>query len=95
MVRLILALLLNVGITCVCLLRSASASSQGLDNDFDEVYSNYYALLGVSRSAKLSTIRRAYRAKSRELHPDTASGGASIEFSELVEVSGHFCGEAR
>ena len=93
--RLLLALPIFLAITCVCVLRSASTSSQGLDNDFDEIYSNYYALLGVSRSAKLATIRRAYRAKSLELHPDTASGDASIGFSELVEVSGHSCGEAR
>jgi hypothetical protein len=38
---------------------------------------NHYATLGVTRTASLEDIRRAYRARMREAHPDTAGSAAS------------------
>jgi molecular chaperone DnaJ len=41
-----------------------------------------YEVLGVARDADSDTIKRAYRRKARELHPDT--GGDENEFKELT-----------
>ena len=47
--------------------------------------SDHYALLRVSPSARPEDIRRAYRARARELHPDLvgASGEADAQMAEL------------
>ena len=42
---------------------------------------DYYAILGVSRDADQSEIKKAYRKKARELHPDY--GGDEDAFKEL------------
>jgi curved DNA-binding protein CbpA len=42
---------------------------------------NYYALLGVSRDASEVTIKRAFRRKALEMHPDT--GGSAEAFARL------------
>ena len=41
-----------------------------------------YEILGVDRGADADTIKRAYRRKARELHPD--AGGSEDDFKELT-----------
>jgi len=39
---------------------------------------DYYATLGVNRSASIADIRRAYRARMRLAHPDARTSGSAV-----------------
>ncbi|EPY31766.1 DNAJ protein-like protein [Strigomonas culicis] len=47
---------------------------------------NYYDVLGVSSTADEETIKRAYKRKALELHPDRVGRGQTAEEAELFKV---------
>lgn len=49
---------------------------------------NYYEILGVDKQASLEDIKKAYRKKAKETHPDVNGGdpGAEDKFKEVVEA---------
>ena len=48
---------------------------------------NYYKILGVEKNATLSEIRRAYRKKAKELHPDKSGmHETSADFLKVVNA---------
>ena len=47
---------------------------------------NYYAVLGVARSADAAAIHSAFRALARQYHPDVGRGASAIKFREALEA---------
>ncbi|KCV68043.1 hypothetical protein H696_05509 [Fonticula alba] len=60
-----LSVLLVLGMLALLALQADVAQAKGAD---------YYALLGVSRGSSAADIKKAFRAKSREYHPDKNPG---------------------
>jgi molecular chaperone DnaJ len=56
----------------------------------DFIEKDYYAALGVAKDADAATIKKAYRALARDLHPDKNPGNAQAEakFKEASEAYG-------
>jgi hypothetical protein len=48
---------------------------------------DYYAILGVAQGASLAEIKKAFRAKALQLHPD--QGGNDEDFRQLQEAFQH------
>jgi len=51
-----------------------------------ETWSNYYDLLGVSRESSSSQIKKAFREKAKQLHPDIAGTGQSEAMRKLISA---------
>jgi DnaJ-class molecular chaperone len=47
---------------------------------------DYYAILGVSRSADEAAIHSAFRALARRYHPDVGRGASANKFREALEA---------
>ena len=51
-----------------------------------EMSKDYYAILGVPRSANSATIHSAFRALARQYHPDAGRESSSSKFREVLEA---------
>jgi len=47
---------------------------------------DYYEILGLSRQANADEIKRSFRLKARNLHPDNKNSGDEVAFKELAEA---------
>jgi curved DNA-binding protein CbpA len=59
------------------------------DTGESDVETDPYKVLGVPRFASLSDIRRAYRRRAREVHPDV--GGSAEAFQRLTRAFAALC----
>jgi curved DNA-binding protein CbpA len=45
---------------------------------------NYYRLLGIDQNSSFQDIKRAFRERAKQVHPDIAGGGAEAEMRKLL-----------
>ena len=50
------------------------------------VHKDFYVILGVPRAAEPEAVRRAFRERAMEYHPDRAGPGAESDFRDLIEA---------
>lgn len=48
---------------------------------------DYYKILGVPRDATPSVIKKAYRAKAKEFHPDKFKGDRDVAEKKMQEIN--------
>ena len=47
---------------------------------------DYYEVLGVSKSASAEEVKKTFRNRARQLHPDNKDSGDEAAFKELAEA---------
>ncbi len=63
-----------------------AAIALGISTQSDDRSPDFYDRLNVPSNAPDSVIRKAYRIRARELHPDTNPGADSVDFVRLTEA---------
>ncbi len=56
---------------------------------------DYYEVIGVSRQSTVEEIKRVFRSKARNLHPDNKQSGDEAAFKELAEAYEVLCDEQK
>ncbi len=51
---------------------------------------DYYEVLGVVRQASVEEIKKVFRSKARNLHPDNKHSGDEAAFKELLKLMKFF-----
>ncbi|KAK2757842.1 hypothetical protein FQN54_004248 [Arachnomyces sp. PD_36] len=66
--------------------KQSSSSKGGADSGQNEAQTDYYQLLGLDQSATEDEIKKAYRRKALELHPDRNYGNTETSTALFAEV---------
>ena len=76
--------------SCASKFAQAPGSAQSFASEMAVEFKDYYAVLGVPRTASADELKKAFRKLAREYHPDVAKDKkvAEEKFKEINE--GHF-----